>query len=473
MIVPEAEVIELGSDEGSSVEEVIQRSPGRAPHSAGPMREQTHESSEESESSEEEEAPASTGRRNGPTSTIRGTLGSRSFTIKNADEATWSAVERAMYAMADDLASGAGVAPEASTSRQLRIGESSNAEDTRAARLARFAGGPRPAPPSSIASTRRAPPSSVASTRASIRAPPRRRNPSVEIVNEAPAPAEPAPIPEGQHRIKNLVCPHCRAACQSAPFRVFAISDMAVLLRAAEADDVFSAGSPSAPPSVATGAPLRGILESDFSWGGLFDVLGVETNRQRRERQAVTMRDNDDGGVRRCGTCNWEVNERSGLCEGWYVLSLLLSSSNANGWISGREWNLSDGSSVASQDSFEGDGFPLANGYVDEEARSEDSRSEDSEDGFIVESEAEAEASGTESIELERARATNRGRRGRNGRGNAVVESSEEDNVDSDEVQVGSVSSDDDTEQGKGDEEEEEEEQPRSRRRRVIVDDSD
>ena len=57
--------------------------------------------------------------------------------------------------------------------------------------------------------------------------------------------------------------------------------------------------------------------EKDKTWGGLFPGEGgTESARDRRRRLAQVVRDREDG-VRRCGHCNWELDERTGICEGW------------------------------------------------------------------------------------------------------------------------------------------------------------
>lgn len=62
---------------------------------------------------------------------------------------------------------------------------------------------------------------------------------------------------------------------------------------------------------------LEAIDEKDQSWGGLFPGQGgTESAKDRRRRLAQVVRDRDDG-VRRCGSCNWELDERTGICEGW------------------------------------------------------------------------------------------------------------------------------------------------------------
>jgi hypothetical protein len=43
---------------------------------------------------------------------------------------------------------------------------------------------------------------------------------------------------------------------------------------------------------------------------------GTESAKDRRRRLATVVRDRDDG-VTRCGECNWEIDQRSGMCEGW------------------------------------------------------------------------------------------------------------------------------------------------------------
>ncbi|KAI5481902.1 zinc finger protein [Pseudohyphozyma bogoriensis] len=56
------------------------------------------------------------------------------------------------------------------------------------------------------------------------------------------------------------------------------------------------------------------VDESDASWGGLWKT--GETKREKKSRTAAAVVDRDDG-VRRCWDCNWEIDEESGLCEGW------------------------------------------------------------------------------------------------------------------------------------------------------------
>lgn len=151
-------------------------------------------------------------------------------------------------------------------------------------------------------------------------------DPAAAIPPPAAPPAHAPPI--GAHRRNNLVCPQCRATVEIAPFRIFVLSEMVALVRAAEAAGELGApGSvePAAAAGPSTGVPaatLPGLDESDLTWAGLFRAPGTETAQERRARNAAVMRDHEDH-VRRCFDCNWEIDEETGLCEGWCVSFLL------------------------------------------------------------------------------------------------------------------------------------------------------
>ncbi|GAA6021833.1 hypothetical protein JCM11491_001538 [Sporobolomyces phaffii] len=230
-----------------------------------------------------------------------------------------------------------------------------SADEMRKARLARFGGGGGAPTTTGIddESAEARPPRDAASPRPRASTPSsprrRRRSPSPRPVLAAAARLA---LPKGEHRANNLVCPQCRTACsERAPHRIFVLSELLVLVRAAERADTFDEASDASPsssgpvrdrpgpgPAAATGGDERtdlvGLDEADTTWGGLFPgVGGIESAKDRRRRLAQVVRDRDDG-VRRCGECNWEIDERSGLCEGC-----------------GRAWNMSsegDGGSVSS-----------------------------------------------------------------------------------------------------------------------------
>lgn len=137
----------------------------------------------------------------------------------------------------------------------------------------------------------------------------------------------PPPVPTGAHRAKNLVCPSCRAVCsEHSPNRVFVLDEIVSSLRRSNVDESGSIGTSAGAEAgvwrartvtVEDGWPA--MDEADESWGGLFPGPGGrESASDRRRRLAQVVRDRDDG-VRRCGECNWELDERTGICEGWCV----------------------------------------------------------------------------------------------------------------------------------------------------------
>lgn len=349
-----------------------------------------------SDSSDDKPAPRARPRE------IYGTLGGRAFTVRGGNQrAIFNAMERAMHRMADGLSSGAGDKDIAKAGREYQA--SITGEDTgpptrdemRAARLARFgaeggdvstavnaAAGPSGARSSPRLATAHQPSPPRVSRRIVVDSeeedvpPPRRAPPP-------PPPAVPNPIPTGEHRIKNLVCPHCRDAVDRAPIRIFVLSEIVSLVRAAEATGLVGLGT-SGTPATSTSAPLPGMVETDLSWGGLFDVVGVETKAQKKARRAVVMDDTEDR-VRRCGHCNWEIDETNGICDGWSVVPPFVLYSPLTLRIrSGQEWDLSDGEGSA--DSFRGDAFPLGAGYNSNEDRSSEQDDSESDDGFVVKS---------------------------------------------------------------------------------------
>ncbi|BGP16614.1 hypothetical protein JCM10213v2_004616 [Rhodosporidiobolus nylandii] len=200
----------------------------------------------------------------------------------------------------------------------------------RAARLARFAG---PSDNASSTSPHFPQPATGAPPAAPAAAPPAR------APTPPPARGPPPPLPQGAHRAKNLVCPQCRTSCAArAPQRVFQLSEVvATIRRAGVTDDGTLHPGRYATPRPATAAAAAAVLpgedEADGSWGGLWPGPGgTESARDRRRREARIVRDREDG-VRRCGECGWEVNEREGVCEGC-----------------GREWAPSSASSSSGSD---------------------------------------------------------------------------------------------------------------------------
>ena len=340
---------------------------------------------------------------------IHGTVGKHKFTVTGGDQTKiFSALEKAMYQMADSLSNGRGdknIVEEGEAYRSSILGENTEApsrEQMRVARLARFgaeggavstavnaAAGPSGARSSPRLATAHQPSPPRRTRRiiigeSSDESPPPRRSPP------PPPPANPPPIPTGEHRIKNLVCPHCRDAVDRAPIRIFVLSEIVSLIRAAEATGLVGLAA-SESHSTSTSAPLPGMVETDLSWGGLFDVIGAETKEQKKARRAVVMDDNEDG-VRRCGNCNWEIDETNGICDGWSVFLSFSLRSDPDSFVclSGREWDLSEGEQSA--DSFRGDAFPLGTGYNSNEGRSADEEDSESDDGFVVESSPPAPA---------------------------------------------------------------------------------
>jgi hypothetical protein len=152
-----------------------------------------------------------------------------------------------------------------------------------------------------------------------------------------PPPPPPPPVapPVGQHRIDNLICAQCRTPVARAPFRIFVLSETVSLVRNAEAAGMFNStgseidgggggGGGTSSKGSTKGQKekkVQAMNESDLTWGGLFGEAGEETRAMKRARNAQLMRDDDDGGVHRCGVCNWEV-DANGVCEGWSVFFL-------------------------------------------------------------------------------------------------------------------------------------------------------
>ncbi|ORY46299.1 hypothetical protein BCR35DRAFT_33439 [Leucosporidium creatinivorum] len=204
--------------------------------------------------------------------------------------------------------SGSGAA-QASTSAQI-VELSSDSEDEPPVASSSHA---RPAPTTTnnTNTSNRLPPSPRARSPRANPAPPRAPSPP-------PPPPPPAPAPIGAHRHKNLICPQCRTSVHlTSPSKIFLLSDSISLIRQAERDGLLSALGGSAVPShhgeeeKKERGPERD--ESDVSWGGLWVQ---ETRREREARLARVMRDREDG-VRRCGSCNWELDEETGVCNGW------------------------------------------------------------------------------------------------------------------------------------------------------------
>ncbi|GAA5835828.1 hypothetical protein JCM3766R1_005860 [Sporobolomyces carnicolor] len=214
-----------------------------------------------------------------------------------------------------------------------------NADEMRRARLARFGGGgtdaivPGANAPAAAPHTGAAPahtsqgiadvPAEVV-PRAENRAQTLSRSPTPAAPRRAPSPPRaPLTLPKGEHRTKNLVCPQCRTVCgERAPHRIFVLSELLALVRAGEASGMFHPSSTTPAPDVRAHAPevarsdLPGLDEADPTWGGLFPGPGgTESASDRRKRLARVVRDRDDG-VNRCGVCNWEIDERTGHCEG-------------------------------------------------------------------------------------------------------------------------------------------------------------
>jgi hypothetical protein len=148
-------------------------------------------------------------------------------------------------------------------------------------------------------------------------------------VPAADAPPQPSPspppheVPTGLYRAKNLICPQCRDAVDRAHFRIFSLSNIVLLLRQAESDGLIDgAGSVAAEPEdekekekSKKERPLPGLEESDTTWGGLFTSEEREAEKKKRRDEGV-MRDREDR-VSRCFDCNWEIDEETGVCEGW------------------------------------------------------------------------------------------------------------------------------------------------------------
>lgn len=139
-----------------------------------------------------------------------------------------------------------------------------------------------------------------------------------------PAAAAAAPLrrdpPTGAHRLSNLVCPQCRASVASEPpVKIFVLVDALRPLREAEKAGLFGERGTSTAPAAAASSDdevTPGLAENDATWGGLWKDEKDESPEQRRKRRAAVVRDRDDG-VRRCGLCNWEIDEESGVCNGW------------------------------------------------------------------------------------------------------------------------------------------------------------
>ncbi|GAA5820577.1 hypothetical protein JCM11251_003059 [Rhodosporidiobolus azoricus] len=179
----------------------------------------------------------------------------------------------------------------------------------------------------------------------------------------APPPPPPPPLPQCAHRLKNLVCPSCRTPCsERSPSRIFVLDEVLSSLRRSgvrEDGSLRSSSStrPLTPAAAASASNVPGLSENDANWGGLFPgVGGTESKGDRRRRLAQMVRDREDG-VRRCGHCNWEIDERTGLCEGC-----------------GHNWDVSSRSASDSGDSEDetGPGFSLGWGRANPGRRHDD-----------------------------------------------------------------------------------------------------
>ncbi|BGP55817.1 hypothetical protein JCM8202v2_003424 [Rhodotorula sphaerocarpa] len=250
--------------------------------------------------------------------------------------------------------------PSASAEQPSAAGEDENlnADAMRRARLARFdsrrndgaADAAEAVASTSGAGSAAGPPNSTAAQAASASTAPQGVSGATASTSAISAPAAipppasfPTPVPTGEHRAQNLVCPQCRASCSlRAPHRIFALDEiLAVLARARVSEE--GTRPRSASPVKLHGGKGKGKLEevdpavisdSDLTWGGLFPgVGGTESAKDRRRRLAQVVRDREDG-VRRCGHCNWELDERTGICEGC-----------------GRQWDVSSDDDEDSQDS--------------------------------------------------------------------------------------------------------------------------
>ncbi|TKA58052.1 hypothetical protein B0A53_00454 [Rhodotorula sp. CCFEE 5036] len=189
---------------------------------------------------------------------------------------------------------------------------------------------PPPVPPASVPTAEVAAATTTTATASTSRA--------------AAAPASiPFPVraPTGDHRMQNLVCPQCRASCaMRAPQRIFALDEVLSTLSRARVNEQGTRPRSASPVKLrmrkkgddvdrgegaGEGEIDPNLLdEKDKTWGGLFPGEGgTESSRDRRRRLAQVVRDREDG-VRRCGHCNWELDERTGICEGC-----------------GREWDIS------------------------------------------------------------------------------------------------------------------------------------
>ena len=141
--------------------------------------------------------------------------------------------------------------------------------------------------------------------------------PAATSHSTGPAPLPPAP--QGLHRLRNLNCPQCRRQCsERPPTRIFVLDDLVRLLRSSA---TCQSSSPSAGASTSAAGAYADVFsqvnDKDETWGGLWASGGGENKRDKRaRRQNVILIDADDG-VRRCGQCNWEVDENSGVCNGW------------------------------------------------------------------------------------------------------------------------------------------------------------
>ncbi|KAK4054384.1 hypothetical protein OIV83_000878 [Microbotryomycetes sp. JL201] len=155
----------------------------------------------------------------------------------------------------------------------------------------------------------------------------------------ASASARPYTAPTGEHRLRNLVCPQCRVKSDAEPpIKVFQLTEVTNVLQQAEKNGLSAIlssllgstgsdrGASAAPTSPNAKATQRapGVDDADVTWGGLWKDPKDESADDRRKRRAAVVRDRDDG-VRRCGECNWEIDEASGECQGC-----------------GRVWDLSD-----------------------------------------------------------------------------------------------------------------------------------
>ncbi|KDE09224.1 hypothetical protein MVLG_00545 [Microbotryum lychnidis-dioicae p1A1 Lamole] len=122
------------------------------------------------------------------------------------------------------------------------------------------------------------------------------------------------PVPPMAHppsHPSNVICPSCRTKVDTAPKRIFVLTDLVHRIRQAEQEGLIGDLDESAPPKSDKADEMEVTIdEHDKSWGGLFMELDVGGNTKGRTRVA---RDRDDG-VRRCPECSWEIIEATGEC---------------------------------------------------------------------------------------------------------------------------------------------------------------